>query len=1548
MSSDERLLHRLVDACIVVGINLDANLPPIPEPVVSRVTSRDRDSIASLSSVTSSSSAAEPVDRVFDVVYREFAVQHVITGDSHAKRLDPMASLMASPRPVGFSRQSSSKGATPSYVVPTEVFDTLPMFCFPDGAKVFSAVHLPSAPGADIVVPHNMLSFVMSESGYYATAVTYHRQTHAAPLWAARAPVDQPASPPPEGSDGSKRPATVLLPHAVCLISRWPHFTAMRDCLACLLPKLLTTDDPALILEPVIAQLSRVPVLSPGRLKLRFQLEGRPIQVRAQPQPTMPLLDVSLRLLFLCLSPAKILTVFKCLLLEHRTVVFSQDMSLLTPVIQGLLGLMYPLKWMHICIPVLPSHMRSFIEAPWPFLVGMNSRYADELLYPDEDDGTPPPVIVNLDTGEVSVPPDVTLFAMPEEIESEFVFKCNKLPLHYELSCVGSVSFCPEDDAKARASHEERLQSKISSLFLAMMASLLGDIRRYILFDVSPPVLNLEKFLSSRPEQSHDFYRSLSQTGCFQAFKRRRDKQVSDFFDKFCERPMDEPVQPSNAVFELPSFDDLIQLNVPSALVRTASSPRMQRTKPGDGDGKAAATATATHSRRRSMMLSPQHPMVGSWGSSSAGKAGMGGLERHGSGDGGHDPASPDRFLRRPRSASLTSSNSTFCRRSIAALTHRVESCSSSSSSGSGGSSSTTAVYGNNGGSTPALLVTSDAPSSGTANAGPARTTGKSSILPQLLHLRAVFKIAMGDVLEGFRDLNDMWKINPDSFPKKLVREIVASLSEGTRRSLKAFDFYREAPVWRELDAAVAAGAVPDDDGHYDTESGDGSVFLGADADANSGSGGSRSSSSSSTSSAHGDGPGSSSDGNLDAFYDNEVQLPEIGSVSSILQAVEGGARIDRDNFTAISKVLGITEDVAAARNLFDCLTSLSVQAVDEADTLGIELFTDFVETWRTSAQSNQQQGFADLIQLEAGERVVKIKPLVHLVDSGIGTLVLTHQRVFVVTRSKKVVEVFRLSDVITIEKLQYKKLIPPGVPSLKIICSPPTDAQQSPRAKRPVFARRQSSLLSAAQRATTAAGGGDCMEVNMLFFSERDAWHGYLTEMAAGHQVARGTKDPSVIMRAAQNIELAEAVSKVSVAGSPARGRSRNFSPHVLRMLPLSNTPIKPVPQSSLDTFVRKIDPSPFQMRTRKPTVECMVSLNDQRSVMCGLASGQIQVIEVGSGDCVSLIGKHRQRVTALLVVDDHVWTGSFGLAIHIIDIKSRKVIASLDRVDDAVSCLLLDGEHKVWSATLSGKLQQWDAKNHKLLRTIDVAKVCQERCKFVRSVIYLNGELWCCLGNKLVVLDCATGLPRSRSPPRQQTVASDEFVPSDYEPTADAPRDDKPWIVRTRAAHSLVIGENNEVWSCSNEQGLVHIWDVATLQLAAFGGEWRIDCGGINCLAKVGRVVWAGAHNHSVYTWDVESHSLLKELRCHEDLVRCLCPVETTRGWFVLSGSGSQDGTIVVWNCADASSNGADADADQNQGSDSDWSSAQLDLGPEFDSAAAPSAAEASISQA
>jgi hypothetical protein len=111
--------------------------------------------------------------------------------------------------------------------------------------------------------------------------------------------------------------------------------------------------------------------------------------------------NVDLYPLFRCLSIPNVITLIEYVLAESRIILLSSHTSMLHLASHALLALIYPLKWSAVFIPVLPVRLIQALEAPCPYIVGIEKRYENVEL-PDDDF-----VVVDLDENviESTAPP---------------------------------------------------------------------------------------------------------------------------------------------------------------------------------------------------------------------------------------------------------------------------------------------------------------------------------------------------------------------------------------------------------------------------------------------------------------------------------------------------------------------------------------------------------------------------------------------------------------------------------------------------------------------------------------------------------------------------------------------------------------------------------------------------------------------------------------------------------------------------------------------------------------------------------------------------------------------------------------------------------------------------------------------------------------------------------------------------------------------------------------------------------------------------------------
>lgn len=111
------------------------------------------------------------------------------------------------------------------------------------------------------------------------------------------------------------------------------------------------------------------------------------------------------------LSPRNIVKVVAALLQEQRILLVSTQMDTLTLCAEAFISLLYPFKWMHPLVPLLPTQLIEYLEAPTPYLMGVTSQVYDTEECLAATDGV---VVVQLDYDKLMIPKDVKVESFPK------------------------------------------------------------------------------------------------------------------------------------------------------------------------------------------------------------------------------------------------------------------------------------------------------------------------------------------------------------------------------------------------------------------------------------------------------------------------------------------------------------------------------------------------------------------------------------------------------------------------------------------------------------------------------------------------------------------------------------------------------------------------------------------------------------------------------------------------------------------------------------------------------------------------------------------------------------------------------------------------------------------------------------------------------------------------------------------------------------------------------------------------------------------------------
>ena len=206
-----------------------------------------------------------------------------------------------------------------------------------------------------------------------------------------------------DGSDSEHKDHDVFLPKCVVVLSTYPYLMAFREYLT-QLNRLSKIGEMTLPIERYITNICcEIPAPPPGSFEVQTTILDSIIKIWSPPhnQP-IPWVSLPFSHLFECLDIDNIILVWRCLALERQVLLTSTQLSILTTGAEILLSLLFPMRWSHAYIPLLPHFLIPILSAPMPFLCGINKANLAEALY----DLSPECVVVDLDKNLVTLGPN--------------------------------------------------------------------------------------------------------------------------------------------------------------------------------------------------------------------------------------------------------------------------------------------------------------------------------------------------------------------------------------------------------------------------------------------------------------------------------------------------------------------------------------------------------------------------------------------------------------------------------------------------------------------------------------------------------------------------------------------------------------------------------------------------------------------------------------------------------------------------------------------------------------------------------------------------------------------------------------------------------------------------------------------------------------------------------------------------------------------------------------------------------------------------------------
>ncbi|XP_061768525.1 DENN domain-containing protein 4C isoform X1 [Nerophis ophidion] len=318
----------------------------------------------------------------------------------------------------------------------------------------------------------------------------------------------------------------------ICLLSRWPFFESFRKFLM-FLYKLSVSGPHSLPIEKHISHfMHNVSFPSPQRPRILVQLSAHDTFILSQPVSTpLPLSGADYSTLLMNLGSENCATLLYFVLQENKILLHSLRPAVLTGVAEAVVAMIFPFQWQCPYVPLCPLSLAGVLNAPVPFIVGVDSRYFD--LY----DPPPDVVCVDLDTN--------TIYLSDEKKHSNFKNlpkkPCKSLVntlsnLYHQLATVSvrpttqtgvAVDMTPIEADITWHKKKTALEMEIQEAFLRFMASILKGYRFYLKPITQAPskkataadsLYDLQGFLKSRDRAHQKFYSQLTKTQIFIRF----------------------------------------------------------------------------------------------------------------------------------------------------------------------------------------------------------------------------------------------------------------------------------------------------------------------------------------------------------------------------------------------------------------------------------------------------------------------------------------------------------------------------------------------------------------------------------------------------------------------------------------------------------------------------------------------------------------------------------------------------------------------------------------------------------------------------------------------------------------------------------------------------------------------------------------------------------------------------------------------------------------------------------------------------------------------
>ena len=300
----------------------------------------------------------------------------------------------------------------------------------------------------------------------------------------------------------------IFVPECISLISRFPYFYQMGECLKAL----LSMSDNKKINLLVNHLINQIPVPYKNQ-EIMFYIPNNSMPLKLYSPFIFNIYNYQFINIFNYFSNQNIITIFYLMLMEQQILFIDNNFSTLSSISFLFLNLIYPFSWSNTYIPILSFSSVKFLESIIPYIMGADQSLV-EYAIENQNIGNKV-ILVNISKNDIYL-------SNKKKINLKNLSKLLDLP---KFPDIFEKNLNKKLDEIRQLNNNSIIAENLKYIFCKLMVVILSDYLEHCFVIDEFIVFNNESFLERKKPEEKNFYKELIQTQLFSQFLLSKKEQ---------------------------------------------------------------------------------------------------------------------------------------------------------------------------------------------------------------------------------------------------------------------------------------------------------------------------------------------------------------------------------------------------------------------------------------------------------------------------------------------------------------------------------------------------------------------------------------------------------------------------------------------------------------------------------------------------------------------------------------------------------------------------------------------------------------------------------------------------------------------------------------------------------------------------------------------------------------------------------------------------------------------------------------------------------------